>query len=603
MCKVLERIVTWRLQNYLEKNTLLDRNQSGFRAGHSTMDAVCHLEDTIRSNLIKGNSVVAVFLDISQAFDSVWHHGLLVKLRDLGLSGNLPKFIRDFLSDRHASVRVDSTTSSPHPIKVGVPQGSVISPCLFTIMINDLFHNCAMGVKYSIYADDCAFWIGGYKIPECIQALQQTLDSIDTWSQEWGLQLSLPKTKAMIFTRRRKLPDTPLLLNQSAIEYVTSYKFLGVIFDRGLTWKTHILSLREKCRKDLRLLSIISSQGWGAAQATLRKLYLAMTGSKLDYASCVFATASPSLLIHLDRIQFAAARIILGTLRCTRVDCLETEADLMPLSLRRRLQMTSYASRILTVEDHPLRDLITDYYPYAFYQQQKQPLPVTARIYEEFVLLDVRYDEVPLVEISLRYSTTTLPVHTSLHIIKKDSLSPRQWRKLFLVMLSTYEGYTTVYTDGSLQGTEAGAGVWSENFSLMARLPPNTSIFTAELYALYSAIEYAQASPGKFLFLTDSYSSISALRQPHYSKHYLVHKISKGLQSLVDRGVAVEWVPGHMRITGNDQADKLAKQSLNLHTVTRIAMPNYEIAAKLKTFYHAAWQTQWTPAPTHSCSL
>jgi ribonuclease HI len=328
-----------------------------------------------------------------------------------------------------------------------------------------------------------------------------------------------------------------------------------------------------------------------------------MTYSKLDYGSFLFATACPSLLIILDRIQFAAARIILGCLRSTKVNCLEAEADLMPLTIRRRLSMSSYASRVLTVPSHPFRQQILDYYPYEYYRRQRETLPISGRIYEEFSKLNVAYDVIPIVDTSHRYSTIILPACTTMHINKKESLSPKHWQSLFQDLLAQYDGYTAVYCDGSQQGSKTGSGVWSETFSLMARLPSHTSIYTAELYALYSAMEFTTNHSGKFLFLSDSYSSVVAVRRPYTSKHYMVHKIAALMQSHGRRDVVVEWVPGHMSITGNDRADELAKQSLLLPNVTNINIPSYELTTKLKTFYRTTWQSRWTLSGTQLLAI
>ena len=82
---------------------------------------------------------------------------------------------------------------------------------------------------------------------------------------------------------------------------------------------------------------------------------------KLDYDSFLYGTASPSNLVLLDRIQYSASRIILGALRCTPVNALESEADVMPLKVRRRKLLTSYAVKILSIRDHPVRALLYDY--------------------------------------------------------------------------------------------------------------------------------------------------------------------------------------------------------------------------------------------------
>ena len=100
ICKIMERIITLRLKHYLEINQILSPFQSGFRTGFSTLDSLSRLENSIRTATLKGAGTLAVFLDISQAFDSVHHPSLLKKLELIGLKGNLANFIKNFLSDR-----------------------------------------------------------------------------------------------------------------------------------------------------------------------------------------------------------------------------------------------------------------------------------------------------------------------------------------------------------------------------------------------------------------------------------------------------------------------------------------------------------------------
>lgn len=201
MCKVLERILNRRLIAYLETISFFTNIQSGFRASHSTLDNISRLEHDARHALISRQYCTAVFLDVAQAFDTVWHQGLLLKIKQLGLCGQLAYFIQNFLYLRRIRVQISSTLSSSFPVYAGVPQGSVLSPTLFNIYINDLFSSVSPNIHTSLYADDGALWTTEASLTVALGHLQLAINSLVDWSNRWGLSISISKTSALIFTR------------------------------------------------------------------------------------------------------------------------------------------------------------------------------------------------------------------------------------------------------------------------------------------------------------------------------------------------------------------------------------------------------------------
>jgi len=568
LCKIIERIANRRLQFYLESVGFLTPFQSGFRSGHSTLDPLARLESAIRRSLIQADCCVGVFLDISRAFDTVWHHGLLRKLSDMGLTGNLPHFIQEFLHDRKITVRYNNKFSGTLSTTSGVPQGSVISPTLFNIMINDLFQSCPDDVQFSLYADDGAMWCTKQSPADAAHSLQASIQTLSEWSNNWGLQISPSKTKAMIFSRNYKASIPPLLLDGQPIELVQNHRFLGLIFDRKLTWSKHISSVRERCQGTLRLLSVISSRGWGADLPTLKTLYESLILSKLEYASFLLDTASPSQLLILDRIQYAGIRTILSALKPTPVCTLEEECGLMPLGLKRRIQMCKYAIRMLSIRNHPTRDAIMEYYPFNFYNTSRYPLPVFGRIRGELEAVHIDKEHVASTPMTLRYAVPPQCCKTSLNVANKTDLAGTTWQSLFSnLKRSEYSNRVDVFTDGTRMDQKSGFGVFSENFQLLGRLPESSSVYTSELFAIYTAIKYISTQPGNYILWTDSLSCVTSLCAAKCRNHHLVRKIQHAISELEAGKVIIEWVPGHMGIQGNERADEIAKKSIGLKTV------------------------------------
>ena len=150
--KVFEKVVNNRIVDHLEKCGLFSDFQCGFRSSRSTADLLTVVSDGIAWAFNKSGATRAVALDISKAFDRVWHDGLLHKLKSYGISGQIFGRISSFLSNRQPQVVLDGKSSQEYPVNVAIPQGSTLGPTLFLLYINDIRDNVIYNI--AIYADD-----------------------------------------------------------------------------------------------------------------------------------------------------------------------------------------------------------------------------------------------------------------------------------------------------------------------------------------------------------------------------------------------------------------------------------------------------------------
>jgi hypothetical protein len=189
-------------------------------------------------------STAAVFLDIEKAFDTTWHPGFIYKLSELGFSTSLIKLISSFLSQRKFRVSVEGEMSTPREMKVGVPQGSVLSPTLYSWYINDTLQT--FGVNVALFADDTCLYATEPKEGYILRKLQRGLNSMATWCERWNIKINEDKTRAIYLSHRITFPESLLTLNGRNIPFVNSVKYLGVIFDKKITWRPHIEMIEAK---------------------------------------------------------------------------------------------------------------------------------------------------------------------------------------------------------------------------------------------------------------------------------------------------------------------------------------------------------------------
>ena len=208
--KTMERSVHKYVYNYCTQHKVFTPFQSGFVQGDSTTYQLIKLYDTFCEAVDNGKEVRVVFLDISKAFDRVWHRGLLQKLHSIGISGDLLKWFVNYLSNREQRVVINGKASSYLKIPAGVPQGSILGPLLFLIYINDIVLelNCGIG----LFADDTSLFIVVENPNASAILLNSSIGTIHSWSKDWLVDFSAPKTDAMVMTRKRFKPYHPPLL-------------------------------------------------------------------------------------------------------------------------------------------------------------------------------------------------------------------------------------------------------------------------------------------------------------------------------------------------------------------------------------------------------
>ena len=600
--KLLERIVNRRLVWYLESKGLIDKCQSGFRRGRSTVDCLASLATEAHDAFRRGQYLFCIFFDLEKAYDTCWKWLIMKQLHTFGLRGALPTLIENFLSDRAFRVRLGTHFSAAYEQEMGVPQGGVLSCTLFNIAINTVVEVIRGDVSYSIYVDDKRISFAGTSADFCRKRLQQVLDSLQRWALRTGFRFSTLKTEWMVFYRNIKEPrGIRFTLDGKPLKQVTSKKFLGLIFDRMLNWELHIEYLRGKCLKAMNILYMISRGNKEITSEVLLRIYRALIRPILEYGCEVYGTAPSGQLLKLDPIHHKGLRICLVAYRTSPIESLYVLADELSLTRRRQMLQMHYYVRLKQFLPHNLPIRLDNKFMDGEYSRQNtnKPIALGFSVRQTISKLKVDVPTVALLTESVlgpwERKSPTICLHLSQ--FSKETTTDAEFLCSFLE--HKHHADVDIYTDGSKSSTAVGAGVVISSketgtSKIKRRLHITASIFTAELYAIKLALLSLKTSRNiSSTIYTDSLSAAQAIKGQ--SQCRLVLDIFELVVALQKRNITVNicWLPGHVGILGNELADKTAKSALDLTAISTQEIPASDVKSYIKRIVREAWSCEW----------
>jgi ribonuclease HI len=599
ICKTLERIINERLVWFLEKNKLITEYQSGFRKQRNTTDQLVRFETFIREGFVRREHVVSVFFDLEKAYDTTWKHGILKDLHNSGLRGRLPEFISNFLASRHFRVRIGSCLSELYDQEAGVPQGSIISVTLFILKINSIVKCLPSNIKCSLFVDDFLICYRSKNMNSIERLLQLCLNNIQKWADENGFQFSKTKTVCMHFCQQYMLHTDPQLsLDGVDIPIVNEFKFLGLVFDKKLNFIPHIKYLKDRCMKAMNLLKVVAHKDWGADCATLLRLYRSHIRSKLDYGCIVYGSARESYLQSLDRVQNAALRICLGAFRTSPIPSLHVEANELPLCLRREKLSLQYITKLRSNPENPTYQCVLEPSFVLLFEARPSVIPsLGIRTKQQLSDTGIKFECIARFEFSpippwcLKPPAFILDVHS---VGTKSEIPPEVFQSKVNEILSNYQGFQRIYTDGSKAGTAVAAAAISGPRLSIKRLPDNSSIFSAEARAILLSLNIVHSSANeRFLILSDSLSCLQSIENQKLN-HPLILEIVNLVHELIVSGkqLVFMWLPSHAGLAGNVSADAAAKAALNLPE-SQTPVPYSDFYPLIHKYISSSWQQLW----------
>lgn len=289
LCKIFTNIIYNRITEWIDNNNILNEYQAGFRKNYSTIDNIFNLVNIIELNRTAGNKVYAFFVDFSCAFDTIPRNCLFYKLSCLGLSSKIIRLLQLLYQNTTSRIRSGSTFSNPFPVDLGVKQGCILSPILFSLYMNDLADVLPGGVnvantnvKVLLYADDIVI------LSDSPNGLQEMIDCLHRYCLTWSLRVNLDKSKIMIFrTGPRVSKNLRWQFGDEPVDIVNNYKYLGVEINYNLSFKKHL-------KNKLATAKLAINSTWSS--------YIKHPKISKSNKLKIFVTASTSIMFYASQV-------------------------------------------------------------------------------------------------------------------------------------------------------------------------------------------------------------------------------------------------------------------------------------------------------------
>lgn len=355
-CKLYERLLVRRLWTLV--GSKLSTSQAGFRPGYCTLDQLYRLRARAAAAFNSRRQLPVAFLDISKAFDRTWHPGIMLKLERLGVTGQAWLWIKAFLSGRQMRAVGDGEEGRWFNVAAGVPQGSVISPFLFLVFIDDVLETLS-DCECALYADDIALW-PRTPGPAANAALQRSLDSLSAWASRWRVAFNPKKSKVVVFRRVKELQLAPFSLGNVNLGFEEYYQYLGVRLESNLKWRGHYQALAQRVRGSVYAIAGTLKRSASPSAWSIRRLVQAIPVAQISYGMPI-VRPDPATCAELNQLLALPLRRVLRLPK--RTPALYVLAEFCLLDVERLFDKATlwFARRASTLPgDHPTALLWAD---------------------------------------------------------------------------------------------------------------------------------------------------------------------------------------------------------------------------------------------------
>ena len=539
--KAAERIVDRHIRESAMITSPLHLKQFAYQPGKSTVAALQALRKQITRTFEVKQFALGAFIDIAGAFDNTSFDAIAEALQTKGVDQGTAAWIAKMLESRIVTSTLGATKYTFNVTR-GCPQGGVLSPLLWTLVVDDLITRLNnLGFYAQAYADDIVILCKGAFSNVVSDRMQAALNFISMWCQERGLSINPAKTELLLFTRNRKLrgPLRVLKLFGQELEYSSEVKYLGVIFDCKLNWNAHLKRVIDRATASLFTCKRMVGKMWGLDPKMVHWTYTAIVRPIVSYAALVWwgKSTTQDTQKKLNKVQRLACLMMLGCANSTPTAAMESLVDIPPLHLFLKYEAMNMNFRFRTSEIADLRSLTDDNL-----NSYDQEYEVLKHSFIDDCLK--RYDFIKNYEV--------------------DIPDREDWFELDINEDADYW-----YTDGSKTLNGTGSGVYNikTGEAVSKSLPNYATVFQAEIRAVNLCANQLLNDPtatDKTIYIqVDSKAALHALKSCEITSR-LVHRTIIDLNRLAQYNrVKLRWIPAHEGYVGNEIADRLAQEGAN----------------------------------------
>lgn len=310
--KNFEKLIRNRIQENIGHK--IPDYQYGFKTKCSTVHPLSILVNNIETSKLNGNKTAALFIDITKAFDSVWHKGMLYKLNSLGCPRKLLLLVNNLLNNRKLRVKILNTLSYEFTPEQGLPQGSPLSPLLYNIYCTDIYHENPEYFDQKAYvlqfADDTTLVSHGESVNEAMENLQNLTNTTTLWFNKWRLKPNPSKSHLIIFYKTPSRNSPTLNMLNDTIQAEESTKYLGVTIDHKINFNCHAAKVKKQTITRAKHLKSLTFKKGGANLGTMCKIYKLICRPIIEYGHVIFQNLKNPARQKLKVAETTAMRII-----------------------------------------------------------------------------------------------------------------------------------------------------------------------------------------------------------------------------------------------------------------------------------------------------